>query len=951
MRKLKINRKGQFSIIAALLVAIILIAAVMSTYAAIRYSTVEDNPQVLSAVDEINLALKQVVGFTVGYYGSVLQVTGNTSYARLLASNYLQSGLQNIGDIRPEWGASFAVTNLNLRTEWFSNESYSSGNLSINYNLTGMGLTNMAYSASSRLDVEIFDSSPTQAFLSITKDESEPLVSLATQNIRFYNYLDESSTWELLPPSVDPVVYANGTYVIDFPVGVDPDSYVIKIEDSRGIIVVASSFSSYTASILLNNTYTSADYVDLNDSDVDSSADLGSQSNFTAQQSSPDSIYDTLTEVNTGGGASNVTLINESFEGTTFPPTGWTESWGSNWNRENDRVYAGSFSADFDGWGSGNLDTPNLDCSGATAIYIDFWYYDEGCDNNEFRLYYYDGSSWGTPIYQLGNDIPEFPYRWVHYQQKITHSQSQYFKSNFKIRFNADLNSGEHAYIDSVTVIKEVDTTSYQLDLEEQFTNVNYTDPDQALCIKAGSLGSEPLLVDAWTGSGWDNVATLTGLINGWKNVSVSSYLTSATLTIRFRGSNEGFDSVQDSWEIDAVLLGPQPDISFLLSQEESTIVVEWLQNGTMRFLGQNLELVTEAKAIPPVSVKALHLNQTINGVNQEVPFQVEDWASGYKIPLGLTSNSTVFGSNQMIAFLLDNSVSDFTLWWDGSDEAIQTPLAYTSQYFTADDPDTNTLTNGIIRLNIGVSPFSVTSTVIGTSTSSTANFMRINNEASVYGAGAAYVIHHGVVRDIVQQEAEWNSGAAGCPNLYANIVITLPANVTYYTYGLRLMFISSAQARAITDSCPIRFTASPFGPTAMTEDGTSGGFPTVTTGTGTFYNNTAGGWTEHHWSQLISGSRGAGIMFTDNANQMLYAFNSIAGSNVGALDIDASTRTIELLPVASGSASFTNALDVSWRGAVATFDGTAPIYRTSDGGGLWILVEYLPTIMVTARS
>ena len=100
LKSFKANRKGQFSIIAALLVAVVLIAAVMTTYSAIRYNPLQEQPQVLSAIDEINLALKQVLGFTVGFYGSVLQVTGNTSYARSLASNYLQSGLTNIGDVR-----------------------------------------------------------------------------------------------------------------------------------------------------------------------------------------------------------------------------------------------------------------------------------------------------------------------------------------------------------------------------------------------------------------------------------------------------------------------------------------------------------------------------------------------------------------------------------------------------------------------------------------------------------------------------------------------------------------------------------------------------------------------------------------------------------------------------------------------------------------------------------
>ena len=949
MKKLKINKKGQFTIIAALLVAVVLIAAVMTTYSAIRYSTVEDNPQVLSAVDEINLALKQVVGFTVGYYGSVLQVTGNTSYARLLASNYLQSGLENIGDIRPEWGASFNVTTLDLRTDWFSNASFSSGNLSVTYDLAGIGLYNMTYFASSRLDVDILESSPTQAVVSINKDDSEPLVNLAKRNLHFYHYLDEASTWELISPTVDPIVYANGTYIIDFPVGVDPDSYVIKIEDTRGIIVVASSFSSYVASLIQNSTYTDADYVDLDDTDVDSSADIGSQSNFAAQQSAPDSIYDTLTETNTGGGASNITLINaESFEGS-WPPSGWSEGGFTQWNKENNQAKDGSYSADFDGSDpgrSGSLYTPSMDCSDADSIYLDFWFYDHDCDAGEFMIEYYGDDGWGYTV-QLGSYTEE---QWVHYQDEIT--DPDYFISNFQIRFRInDLESWEYACIDLVTVIKEIDSTSYQLNLEEQFTNVNYTDPDQALCIKAGSLGSEDLVVDVWTGSSWDTLTTLTGLVNGWKNVSVSSYLTSSTLTIRFRGSSDGSDSVQDSWEIDAVLLGPQPDLSMILSQEDSTIVVEWLQNGTMRFLGENLDMVTEAKAIPPISVKSLHLNQTINGVEQEVPFQVEDWASGYKIPLGLTSNSTVFGSSQMIVFLLDGSISEFKLWWDGSDEAVQTPLAYTNQYFTGDDPDDDELSNGIIHLDIG--SFSVTSRVIGTSTSSTATFMRINNENSVYGAGAAYVIYNGVVRDIIQQEAEWSGGAYNCPNVYANIVITLPANVTYYTYQLRLMFIDSAQSRTITDLCPIRLTTSVSSITAQTENGTSSGYPLVAAGSGTFYDY-SGSYLAHHWSQMISsGTRGTGIMFTDTANQKLYTFDSIAGTTVGALKTSTSTKTIELLPVGLNSVSFTTALDVSWKGAVVTFDNTMPIYKL-DGStptGLWILAEYPPTITVTSES
>ena len=49
----------------------------------------------------------------------------------------------------------------------------------------------------------------------------------------------------------------------------------------------------------------------------------------------------------------------------------------------------------------------------------------------------------------------------------------------------------------------------------------------------------------------------------------------------------------------------------------------------------------------------------------------------------------------------------------------------------------------------------------------------------------------------------------------------------------------------------------------------------------------------------------------------------------------------------------FMDAMDITWRGAVATFDDTTPIYAMDEGTptGLWILVEYPPTITVTAES
>jgi len=274
-------------------------------------------------------------------------------------------------------------------------------------------------------------------------------------------------------------------------------------------------------------------------------------------------------------------------------------------------------------------------------------------------------------------------------------------------------------------------------------------------------------------------------------------------------------------------------------------------------------------------------------------------------------------------------------------------PLTYSSTYFTSDNPGGNTLSNGKLSLQFSDS-FTVTSTVVGTSTSSTASFMRINNQASTYGAGIDYVVYNDVVRDIVQQEAEWSNGVNNCPNLYANMVLTLPANATYFTYQLSFMFMNSQQTRTISDLCPIAL-SSTVGQ-LQTENGTVSGDPIVAIGTQTF--SSTGTWV-HHWSQFTDGTKGAGIMFTDQANQILYSFDAMTPTTSrGALIANSSAQTISLLPVTLNPVSFQTALDVTWYGAVATFDGSAPpIYSGYGQPGLWILAELPPTITIDIEN
>jgi len=1181
-----LNKKGQFSIIAALLVAVILIATVVITYSTIRNSPIQNQPQVQSAIDETNLALKQILGFTIGYYGSVLQVTGNSSYARMLALSYLQSGLENMGNMHPEWGTSFNVTHSQLNAYWFTNTSYSTGELVITYNLTGLGIYGVSYETSSRLDVKVMNTTAdNEACLEIIKDGSEPLINLGKQNFMFYRYWDANSSWVLVEPSKEPIAFANGTYLVDIPSGIDPQSYVVQVKDSRGIIVVASTFSHYTITLSWSSAQSSSqNYVDNNTSDVDSSEDKGSHSNFPAQQSF-DGVFDTLTEGKTSKnflakkgtftkatttGTQTVTGIGftpkvvifwwtrqtsfgelasvrvgygfaTNYSGTyqnrgvafasddeqpnsnagryrsetysiiimssgnptatalasitSFNVDGFSLNWQINENEADiihylalggeDLIYAkaGSFNLST---ASGTQDITGVGFQPNFAMFL--WTYTEAVDTSTshgeigigfaasstkraaivaasedgrgttdtwqqqradscillldpttgsqdaivdfsqfladgFRVNKIDAPAAITPIFYLalkgGNydvgsfnsptstgtqDIATLGFQpaavmlatqgrssttigqhaeislgaatsaadkgltWFEDRDNLQDSDNEMETLNTKIiqwrdrtasdtftlRGSADfvsfLSTGFRLSWSNVeasgrqVIYVAFGGDNYELDLEVQWTNVYYNGTTEELAIYVDTMNAtENLRVDVWYGGSWQNL--LPSLVNGWNNISVIPYLDASVFTIRFKGASDSLDSIQDSWRIDATILKVWPSPDLYASLQNATIVVELLQNGTMRWLGQNLQLSTQAKPIPPVPTKAIRVNQTIDGINTEVPFQIEDWASEYRIPLGLTNNASVFNNRNMLVFLVTSKVSKITIWWDGSDNANQTAYAYTNRYFT-DDISNRRLSNGILTIQFATSGFTVTATTGGTS--STAKLMRINQEYDTTPPELAYVIINGVVRDIVHGESEYSGGADNCPNLYAHVVITLPANASYYTYQLRLMFVDSQQARVITDLCPLKLTTT-IG-TPQTENGVVGGFPVVSDATGLFYNSSSSTW-EHHWSQFISGERGAGIMFTDMANEMLYVFDAIAGDKTGALRVsNATERAIELAPATSmAQVQFTYALDVTWSGAVVTFDGTTPIY--SGENGLWIIVEYPPTVTITTEG
>lgn len=180
-----------------------------------------------------------------------------------------------------------------------------------------------------------------------------------------------------------------------------------------------------------------------------------------------DDSFETYSE-NSITSLSETTFIDgQSFE-FNWPPSGWGVTLESNWGKDSYMVYDGTYSAHFYGQAggtSGYLTSPIMDCSDANSLFVDFWWYDRGLDNDDFELEFYNGNTW--IIYQDLNQF-ESGNGWHHYTETI--NDIQYFIYNFQIRLSAKtIRSGELACIDLVTVIKNSGINSPSLNLIGSF--------------------------------------------------------------------------------------------------------------------------------------------------------------------------------------------------------------------------------------------------------------------------------------------------------------------------------------------------------------------------------------------------------------------------------------------------------------------------------------------------
>ena len=151
--------------------------------------------------------------------------------------------------------------------------------------------------------------------------------------------------------------------------------------------------------------------------------------------------------------SAQVTLLSDDFENTVTPFANWDGNGTTNWSISRNTYHSPSHSARAN-HGSNFLASDNLDASDAVSIGVAFWFSKTNITSDSFLLYYCYGTTCNQAavLDTMGPDDT-----WLNYTDTIT--DTQYFKSNFYIRFVGPPPPGERIFVDDVLITKDTGET------------------------------------------------------------------------------------------------------------------------------------------------------------------------------------------------------------------------------------------------------------------------------------------------------------------------------------------------------------------------------------------------------------------------------------------------------------------------------------------------------------
>ncbi len=237
MRKLLRDKKGQFIIIAFLMMAIMMISMGAIIHRAGTYYKHEPWEEYLTLVSDIEVNTRRLVELSLANYT-------NTNSSNILSNN-LRKWQTDLNAFYPGYGIALDYTLANgiyqsipyssgLKHVWdqSSSPSYSAANASIVISINAIGLSGYKFTATSLVKLRILNVTTNQIALTVEKENDTPVFDL-TQN-----------SFQVMNNSITSIYSKyDGTYVYVYVLTCNnpiTGSVTVNLWDQRGIRVTAT---------------------------------------------------------------------------------------------------------------------------------------------------------------------------------------------------------------------------------------------------------------------------------------------------------------------------------------------------------------------------------------------------------------------------------------------------------------------------------------------------------------------------------------------------------------------------------------------------------------------------------------------------------------------------------------------------------------------------------------
>lgn len=148
MRKLARNNKGQFIVIAVLMISIMVISVATIMYSAVTYYRHERWEEYVSIIDNVEMGSYRLLELSLANY--------TMSNSSVLTAN-LDQWQRNLLNTYPQYRIALSYYNQGLSKSWNQRVSFSVAQASFSVNITSVGLTGYKFTRSVLLNMTLLD--------------------------------------------------------------------------------------------------------------------------------------------------------------------------------------------------------------------------------------------------------------------------------------------------------------------------------------------------------------------------------------------------------------------------------------------------------------------------------------------------------------------------------------------------------------------------------------------------------------------------------------------------------------------------------------------------------------------------------------------------------------------------------------------------------------------------